>query len=89
MHEPYKLIKFYPSQIYSENPKQLNQPFNAFQLTFGETDQNGGAQAKFKQVFKDEKLNTTVGTIKFLKPFTLNHIKQFIHLQILSQSSKI
>ena len=65
MHEPYKPIKFYPSQIYSENPKQLNQSLNAFQMTFRETDQNGGAQAKIKQVFKDE-LNTTGGTIKSL-----------------------
>ena len=54
MHEPYKPIKFYPSQIYSENPKQLNQSFNAFQMLFRETDQNGGAQAKIKQVFKNE-----------------------------------
>ena len=56
MHEPYKQIKFHPSKIYSENPKKLNQSFNAFQMSFRKTDQNGGAQGKIKQVFKVEKL---------------------------------
>ena len=46
MHEPYKPIKFHPSKIYSENPKRLNQLFNAFQMLFRKTDQNGSAHGK-------------------------------------------
>ena len=46
MLEPYKPIKFHPSKIYSENPKKLNQSFNAFQMSFRKIDQNGGAHGK-------------------------------------------
>ena len=70
MHEPYKPIKFHPSKIYSENPKKLNQSFNAFQMSFRKTDQNGGPLAKIKQVVKP----TTGGNHQ--KPSTLIEIKQ-------------
>ena len=46
MHKPYKPFKFHPSKIYSKNPKKLNQSFNAFQMSFRKTDQNGGAHGK-------------------------------------------
>ena len=47
IHEPCKPIKFHPSKIYSENPKRLNQSFNAFQMLFRKTDQNGSALGKY------------------------------------------
>ena len=47
----------HPSKIYSENPKKLNQSFNAFQMSFRKTDQMAALMAKLKQVFKVENLN--------------------------------
>ena len=46
MHVPYYLIKFHTSKIYSENPKKMNQSFNAFQMSFWKTDQNDDAHGK-------------------------------------------
>ena len=53
MHEPYKPIKFRPSKIYSENPKKLNQSFNASSRLI----KMAVPMAKIKQVFIVEKLN--------------------------------
>ena len=39
-------IKIWMNKIYSENPKNLNQSFNTFQMSFRKTDQNGGAYGK-------------------------------------------
>ena len=46
IHEAYKPIKFHPSKIYSENPKNLKQSYNTFQISFRKTDQNVGARDK-------------------------------------------
>ena len=72
MHEPDKL---HPSKIYLENPKKLNQSFNAFRMSFRKTDKNGGAHGKHLTSIYSGKVKPPTGG-NHQKPLTLNQSNQ-------------